>query len=112
METPLMVLQCLSAQLELYADHVIFRPMGTWAWISRMVEQNIPFKDIESVRLLENNPHLSGVMEIKRRETHPRSIYILYSHANDHKARTFYEALDDLLTRKDVLNVVKTLEHS
>ena len=112
MDNPLMILPCLSAQLELYSDHVIFRPVGTWAWISRMVEQNIPFKEIESVRLLENNPRLSGVMAIRRREMHPRSIYVLFSHANDHTARTFYETLDDLMTRKDVLNIVKTLEPS
>ena len=112
MDNPLIVLPCLSAQLELYPDHLIFRPKGSWAWISRMVEVNIPFNEIESVRILEINPRLSGVMEIKRRETHPRSIYVLYARANDHQAAIFYEMLDDLLTRKDVLPLIRTLETS
>ena len=108
MENPLVILPCLSAQLELYSDRVIFRPIGTWAWVAKMVEQSIPITAIESVRLLVSNPHISGVMEIKRREMTPKSLYVIYAHAYDHEARAFYETLDDLMTRKEVLGVMRT----
>ncbi|MBI1257296.1 MAG: hypothetical protein GC204_07485 [Chloroflexi bacterium] len=109
MDNPLMILPCLSAQLELYPDRVILRPVGTWAWVARMVEQSIPITTIENVRLLAINPNVSGVLEIKRRETVPKSIYVIYAHAHDREARAFCETLDDLMTRKDVLHVIRPI---
>ncbi|MEO8397744.1 MAG: hypothetical protein ABI700_32415 [Chloroflexota bacterium] len=110
MESPLMILPCLSAQLELYSDHVIFRPRGVWARVSRMVEHTMPIREIESVRLLPSNARMTGVMEIKRAELKPKSLYIMFSNTHAREASAFYETLDDLLTRKDVFKVISAME--
>jgi hypothetical protein len=110
MESPLLTLPCLSARLELYPDHVTFRPIGSWAWIARLVEHNIPIKEIESIRLLESSRIVNGVMEIKQRNATPKSIFVIFAHEHSRQAVAFYETLDDLLTRKDVLSVIRNME--
>ena len=110
MENPLRILPCESARLELYADHITFRPIGTWAWIARLVEHNIPIKAIESVRLLDSTGVVNGVLEIRQRNATPKSIFAIFAHEHYREAAAFYETLDDLLTRKDVLSVIRNME--
>ena len=110
MDNPLIILPCLSTQLELYSDHVTIRPMGAWAWVAHIVEQTIPISHITSVRLIKSTPRSTGVIEMIQREARPKSVYVLYSHRHAHEAQAMYETLDDLVTRRDVLSVMRSME--
>jgi hypothetical protein len=108
--TPLLTLPCIGAQLELHPGYVLFRRVGWLARRLRYPDQILAINDIGNIRFFRGNIWLNGVLCIIPHPSHGKSIYAVYSRREGRRAETFYETLDDLVTRKDVLSFIR--QHS
>jgi len=112
MDAPQFVLPCLNARLELYSDCLIIYPVGSLAQMFGITGQTILFKDIKAVRLINSGPRISGIFVITHEDAQKKATYVTFAHEYAREAEAVYEALDELITRRDVLAMIRDSEHS
>ncbi len=108
MNAPLMTLPCIGARLELYRDRVVLQRTGWLARLLQTPDQTIRVNEIKSLRIFQDHPLLNGMLVIRAGQG--RAAYVVYAQNYFRAANNFYLALDDLITRKDVLGVVRTMQ--
>ncbi len=107
MDSPLKMLPGVGVRLELYADHVVIRRVSWLSFFFWNADQTIFTKDMQSVSFYRGSGCLSGSLCVIPRAGCGKSAYVIFSRQHLQEAEAIYEALDDLVNRKDVLGIVR-----
>jgi hypothetical protein len=110
MIAPLKMLPCSGVRLELYTDQVVIRRVSWLSFFVWNADRTIPTQDVQSVSLYRGSGCLSGSLCIVPRAGRGKSAYVVFSRRHLREAEAIYEALDDLVNRKDVLGVIRQMQ--
>lgn len=106
--TPLLTAQGLFHELDIYADHLVIRRTDI---VSRLMPRDevIPFSDIKSVHAYKALFKFDNWSQLVLICKNGKSRALSYGAKQQHMAQQVKDTIEDLISRRDVVPILKSL---